>query len=41
MAIDQNQINELFAEDAFLSDINIELTKSSGNYISSTQLRLI
>ena len=40
MAIDQVQIDELFAEDAFLSDINIELTKS-GNYISSTQLRLI
>jgi hypothetical protein len=40
MAIDQNQIDELFAEDAFLSDISIELTKS-GNYISSTQLRLI
>mgnify|MGYP006983862008 CR=1 FL=1 len=40
MAIDQNQIDELFAEDAFLSDIHIELTKS-GNYISSTQLRLI
>ena len=40
MAIDQAQIDELFTEDAFLSDINIELTKS-GNYISSTQLRLI
>ena len=40
VAIDENQIEELFEEDSFLSDIMKELTKS-GKYIGSTQMRLI
>ena len=40
LAIDENQVKELFEEDSFLSDIMKELTKS-GKYIGSTQMRLI
>ena len=40
VAIDENQVKELFDEDSFLSDIMKELTKS-GKYIGSTQMRLI
>ena len=40
VAINENQIQELFAEDIELSDIIEELTRS-GSYIRSTQMRLI
>jgi len=40
VAIDENQVEELFEEDSFLSDIIKELTKT-GKYIGSTQMRLI
>ena len=40
VAINENQIQELFAEDIELSDIIEELTRS-GTYIRSTQMRLI
>ena len=40
VAIDEDQVKELFEEDSFLSDIMKELTKS-GKYVGSTQMRLI
>lgn len=40
LAIEENQVKELFREDSFLSDIIDEVTRS-GNYIESTQMRLI
>jgi hypothetical protein len=40
VAINENQIQELFAKDIELSDIMDELTRS-GSYIRSTQMRLI
>ena len=40
VAINENQILELFTEDIELSDIIEELTRS-GRYIGSTQMRLI
>ncbi len=40
IAINEKQIQELFAEDMELSDIMEELTRS-GSYIRSTQMRLI
>ena len=40
IAINEKQIQELFAEDIELSDIMEELTRS-GSYIRSTQMRLI
>ena len=40
IAINEKQIQELFAEDIELSDIMEELTRC-GSYIKSTQMRLI
>ena len=40
VAINENQIQELFAEDIELADIIEELTRS-GSYVRSTQMRLI